>query len=384
MPVPKEYEGREQSYLKHEVLKHYLSRWGPKLASIGRSRRVKLWYVDCFAGPWEAQSTTLADTSIAIGLTELKAAATSWANAHVEIGALFVEPDRDAFSRLNDYLRLHSSTIDVQAFNGEFGGHVDEIDRRIGNDPAFLFVDPTGWKGAAMKFIAPLARRNLRDVLVNVMTNDIQRFHHDPRPFLRAQMQDFFGLNSDKVIEKLDEEGLIEFNRDRLKQVCDLAFAADLAVPHPTHNRTKFRLVVGGHDKEVLRVFREAEEHVIGGMANEIRDDAMRRKRERTSGNLEMAFGPATEEDRRYEAARSRGEHVAADSILAAVRNGPVRFDALWPPILERQHLTVAALGDVVGNLRGQGRINVNGWGHRQKKPKDEQIIRASDGPTRP
>jgi protein gp37 len=39
---------------------------------------------------------------------------------------------------------------------GEFGAHVSTIQELIGTDPAFLFVDPNGWKGAAMTYIAPL------------------------------------------------------------------------------------------------------------------------------------------------------------------------------------------------------------------------------------
>jgi three-Cys-motif partner protein len=376
MPVPKEYEGREQSYLKHEVLKHYLSRWGTKLASIGRTRRVKLWFVDCFAGPWEAQSTELSDTSIAIGLSELKTAAAAWKNAAVEVGALFVESDKAAFQRLSAYLAEHSGNIDTHAWNGEFGAHVDDIDRRIGSDPAFLFVDPTGWNGAAMKYIAPLAKKRFRDVLVNVMTGHVLRFHHDRREALRAQMQSFFGLESDASINKLDEEALITFYRERLKLVCGLSYAADLAVPHPTDKRTKFRLVVGGHDKEVMRVFREAEEKVIGHLAAEVREEAKRKKREVKSRALEFSFGPPAAADERYEDARERGEAAAEAAVLAMVARAPLRFEEVWPVVLESQHLTVAGLGSIVANLQAQGRVVIDGWTARKRKPDDGQLIR--------
>ena len=65
MAIPVEYQGREQSYLKHRFLKDYLDAWGHKL---GKTKR-KLWYVDCFAGPWGSKSPDLTDTSIATALS---------------------------------------------------------------------------------------------------------------------------------------------------------------------------------------------------------------------------------------------------------------------------------------------------------------------------
>ncbi len=92
--MPPEYEGREQSYLKHRVLKEYLVEWGIKVGSIARSGKpVTLWYVDCFSGPWTSQAQNLEDTSIHIGLHALEAAADVWREAghRVETRAIFVE-----------------------------------------------------------------------------------------------------------------------------------------------------------------------------------------------------------------------------------------------------------------------------------------------------
>ncbi len=69
MPAGEEhYRGREQSYLKHRLLKHYVEGWAQKMASMGRRRPVRMWYIDAFAGPWEAADPELEDTSIATGL----------------------------------------------------------------------------------------------------------------------------------------------------------------------------------------------------------------------------------------------------------------------------------------------------------------------------
>ena len=68
MDLPAEYLDREQTFFKHQVLRHYLRSWSQKLASVSRTgRAVHLWYVDCFAGPWESRTDDRSDTSVAIG-----------------------------------------------------------------------------------------------------------------------------------------------------------------------------------------------------------------------------------------------------------------------------------------------------------------------------
>src|SRR5688572_29302064 len=146
--VPAEYLGREQSWLKHRVLQEYLVPWAIKLASVARSRSIKIWYVDCFAGPWQSAPDDLADPSGAIGLEALRAAQGAWKEqgAVVEVGAVFVEKSKRAFERLSQHIEAFRPEIDVRALAGEFGDHVSSIDQIIGRDAAFVLVDPTGWK----------------------------------------------------------------------------------------------------------------------------------------------------------------------------------------------------------------------------------------------
>ncbi|HYO71349.1 MAG TPA: three-Cys-motif partner protein TcmP, partial [Archangium sp.] len=179
MKIPDEYKGREQTYLKHRVLSEYVHAWAQKWASTSRGRgAVRLWYVDCFAGPWQAQDEALEDTSVAIGLDALQEAATRWGQ-QVGLSAIFVEKDKRSFTRLVDFLKKRSGPVEVHALPGEFGHYIDKINELIQDDPAFLFVDPTGWKGVGMSNIAPLARVQGRDVLINVMFNHINRFKND-------------------------------------------------------------------------------------------------------------------------------------------------------------------------------------------------------------
>jgi three-Cys-motif partner protein len=378
MDIPAQYEGREQSYLKHRVLEEYLLAWGHKLGSLAQRRRVRLCYVDGFAGPWQANDAALADTSIAIGLGALEAAAATWRDKGfpIEVDAYFVEKDARSFASLERFLRERAGVIRARAFRGEFGAHVDEIRRLLGSDPGFIFVDPTGWKGAAMRFISPLlADSQQRDVLVNVMFDHINRFKDDPRRFLREQMREFFGLADSEMPAALSEEGLFALYRSRLKTQCGIEHAADLAIPHPTMERTKFRLVVGGHNPKVLRVFRDVERKVIGAEAASIRDRAAVRAVEQKTGQMSLlATPPAT--DTHYESLHAEARVEAPRAVLALLgRGASIEFGKLWPSMLEVHHLTRTELGQLVWAMSKRGEIRIIGLKPTERSMKDEHVL---------
>lgn len=378
MLVPPEYQGREQSYLKHRILEGYLLGWGHALGSGSARGRVRLCYVDGFAGPWQAKDAELKDTSIAIGLDALEAAAKTWRERgnQIEIDAYFVEKDKAAFAALESYLANRKGVVRVKAFAGEFGEHVGDIRRYLGKDPGFIFVDPTGWKGAAMHFIAPLlADARQRDVLVNVMFDHINRFKDAPHEFLREQMRDFFGLGSRDMPEGLDEEALFALYRRQLKAQCGVQYAADLAIPHPTFERTKFRLVVGGNNPKVLELFRDLERKIIGAEAAVVRDAATARAQTAKSGQLSLLAAPPVR-DARYESLRKRAVDQAPRDLLARLAGGAsLEFETLWPELLENHHLTRTELGKLVWEMRKAGVIQIRNVAPGERSVKDEHLL---------
>jgi hypothetical protein len=64
MEIPKNYHGREQAFVKHQLLKTYLLR----LFMIIGQHQNNIRYVDCFSGPWQEENDDLQDTSIGIAL----------------------------------------------------------------------------------------------------------------------------------------------------------------------------------------------------------------------------------------------------------------------------------------------------------------------------
>jgi hypothetical protein len=227
-----------------------------------------------------------------------------------------------------------------------------------------------------MRFIAPLlAGAPKRDVLVNVMFDHINRFKDDSRTFLRNQMRDFFGLEDGDLPEALGEEELFALYRSRLKSECGVRYAADLAIPHPTDARTKFRLVVGGNNPKVLELFRDIERKVIGAEAASVRDDAASRARVAKTGQLTLlSTPPAT--DPRYASLHSRGREEAPRELLARLATGEaIEFAALWPGLLEAHHITRTELGQLVWKMYEEGEVRIVNVKPRQRSVKDEHIL---------
>ncbi len=209
-----------------------------------------------------------------------------------------------------------------------------------------------------MRFIAPLVRGpGPRDVLVNVMYDLLNWQKDRVADHVREQMRDFFSVDPPTG---QDEDELFEFYRQQLKSKCGLQHAADVSVPHPTHDRSKFHLVVGGKNPAVLHVFREVEKQILGSAAAQIRDEAVRRAEEERTRQLTLLVAPE-EVDRRYKVVHDRDIQLAEGDILKRLSAGPVTFGELWPEILERRHLTERDLAKLVGLLRKERRLVITG-----------------------
>jgi three-Cys-motif partner protein len=89
MVAIQDYQGREQSYVKHVFLERYLERLVHKTAS----SYDHIVYVDGFAGPWQSASERFQDTSFGIALNALRQAKATWkaASRDVKMSAYLVE-----------------------------------------------------------------------------------------------------------------------------------------------------------------------------------------------------------------------------------------------------------------------------------------------------
>lgn len=172
-----EYAGREQSQVKHFILRQYLKRF----ARIIGSQWNTITYVDCFSGPWESKTADLSDTSFAIALQELRDAQTTLAQRKksLNIRCLFLEEQAKRYSRLAKYCQKQSDVV-IETQNASMLDAIpqiaDFIERGGSNSFPFIFIDPTGWTGFDHDRLRPLLRQPQGEVLVNFMTEHIRRF----------------------------------------------------------------------------------------------------------------------------------------------------------------------------------------------------------------
>ncbi len=373
--IPPEYRGREQTFLKHMVLREYLSSWVQKLGRTGRpGETVQLWYVDCFAGPWQAKGQQLEDTSIAIGLGALDEALES-PGLNVAASAIFIERESGPFRQLKTFLLDRESKVTTLTLHGEFGDYVDEINSHVADDPAFIFIDPTGWKGVGMGFVVPLLQRARRDVLVNVMFNYVNRFKGDSREFLRTQMGEFFGLDDASGLKEKTELELMEIYRTKLKEHSGSKYSLYIAIPHSIRDRTWFYLVVAGSNPALVQLFRRVEAKVVGAVAGEVRGDAMRRASD-ARGQGAFHFGDRLPDHRYEKLNRAALEAVPAEIERMLGESNGIQFHDLWPHVLERHHITLAELGKLIVTMHMDGRLRVEGMKGNERTPKNRHWIR--------
>jgi three-Cys-motif partner protein len=164
------YEGREQTLVKHFILRNYLFR----LAIIVGSWRKAINYIDCFSGPWNVRGENYEDSSFGIALAELRKARGTLAARSIalKLRCFFLEQDPNAFLKLSAFGEK-ATDVEVVTNNKRLEDAVEDIltfHRRAVSGFPFIFIDPTGWTGFPLNTIRPLLNLKPGEVLINFMT----------------------------------------------------------------------------------------------------------------------------------------------------------------------------------------------------------------------
>ena len=362
------YQGREQTAVKHFILERYLERF----AHIIGSHWSTLTYIDCFSGPWQAQSEGLRDTSFSIALRQLRAARDTYKQKgrRIKLRCLFLEKDSDAYARLKAFAE-QVTDAEIRTINSPFEDAIPELVKfaRAGGKDSFpfVFIDPKGWSGIAIRTIEPLVRLQPGEVLINFMTDPIRRFVESPQESTQQSFEDLFGTT--KYQDRLRglrgqelEDAVIALYSESLREVGNFEYVCSAAILYPEIDKTYFNLLYASRHFRGAQVFKEAEQKASQFMENQ-RAKAAARKRERQSGNLPLFAGSATEKTRHLEGLRKLYLRQAQGSLLSAFQNEKrieydrafadcVRFPLVWERDLKgwvkewsRQKLDVVGLG---------------------------------------
>lgn len=266
--IPHEYAGREQAYVKHRLLESYLF----KLFMIVGKHHELISYIDCFAGPWTEGSEKLEGTSISISLRIMSMCTESLKKAgrNVRFRALFIEKDRDAYSKLESFLEADNSGVETTSYNGEFFHLRQKIREWAGTSGfAFFFIDPFGWKDIIdSETLQPLFQRPNAEYLVNFMLDFLRRTKgigvHAPDIIkVFGETPNFEGLS---VKEK--EKILVSLYQRNLKAAFPPSsrrpMSVSVPVLYPVKDRTMYHLVyLTRHPLGIVKFMDASEESDI-------------------------------------------------------------------------------------------------------------------------
>lgn len=205
MEIDKAYEGREHSLIKHELLKGYLE---ALLSIVGVTGVREFTYIDCFAGPWGDDSTSLSGTSIAISLEILAKVRETLARTHniqgLKFQVIYVEESKKRHKQLSEYLMQNCPTdITYHTLHGDYWVQQDEILRLCGDRSfAFFFVDPMGWLDVGIPKLTKLLQRPKSEFLITFMYDFLNRAIG--MPDYRRQVSQMLGNLGDLDYEQLD------------------------------------------------------------------------------------------------------------------------------------------------------------------------------------
>lgn len=353
------YADREQTLVKHTILKKYLAAFA-RIIGFGWQ---SVTYVDCFSGPWSSHSAALADTSPGIAIKELRDAQ-AWLKARkrvLHLNSLFIEEDPGAFAKLKGFL-IEQKDIRASALPRRFEDSALEIQKFIRQSGqrnfTFFFIDPTGWKSIAIPTLEPLLKVRPSEVLINFMTSHVRRWVFTE------------GLGFDKIFVRSDyknalaglsgidlDDAMTSLYADEIAAAGDFKFTSRAVVLSPTKDSEHYSLIYASRKPKGFEVFKDVERTSMIEM-EQLRASAHQRKRLTRSGQSELFPAAAMHQSRYFNSLRSRYIGQATAAILREIKlkGGLNLFDAMeiatrfplvWKPDIREWKDETAAAGGI-------------------------------------
>jgi three-Cys-motif partner protein len=375
------YAGREPAYVKHTFLDKYL----PALIGRVASKYDCFVYIDGFAGPWKSVTgETFDDTSFGIALKAMTAQKILYARRgrDVKMKAFLVEKDERTFEALKGAVSAYPK-IECTPLRGEMEDHVELLHRQIPSGAfSFVLIDPKGFPD--MERIMPLIQRPCTEALVNFMFDFANRFAGTT---LIPALEKWLSSDGDRLwrseVERLSsqtrEDRLEELAVEKLRSRAEYTFSPVISVDKPVSDRTLYKLIYLTRHTAGLKVFRDSEHGTLEAQA-QARSVAKADSRAAKSGMGDLFAGaseiPSDRSSLRLKSGEEQGKSKLLDALAAAGATG-IRWQDVWPTILNSTVITSSRLGRIANELRKNGVLEAPGWpSERQIIPKDDQLLR--------
>lgn len=372
------YRGREQTQVKHAILREYLERF----AHIIGFKWDTITYVDCFSGPWNVRSDELKDSSFSIALHELRKARDTHRQRgqQLRLRCMFLEKERGPFARLKAFAD-NVKDAEVVALNQELTSAINDVRdfiRQGGtNSFPFIFIDPTGWKGFEMGLIAPLLRLRPCEVLINFMTDYIRRFIDHPDEATREQFAALFGSGDYKTrVQKLTdpkdrEDELFRAYAENVRETGSFNYTCAAIILYPEIDRPFFHLIYATRNRKGVEVFKNAEKQAMGVMAA-TRAKAKQTKRVKKTSQPELFSDPPDAAP--IELLRRRYLNRAQDQIRQMWGAKPsLPYDEAWDVALSYPLVWESDLKEWIGEWKNADMLRIDGMKPGQRVPKLEE-----------
>ncbi len=263
-PRIEDYQGREQSFIKHLFLNKYLESAAYKLLQ-GRSPIFN--FVDAFAGPWRVSDTDkYSDASFSQAIETLdsvRRTLTDKGCPGFKVRFRFCERDPASVVKLQQFAAQRPA-FDILVFTGLFEDNLDRIRSACRDGFTFTFIDPTGWNVESDK-VFDFLRDVKGEFLFNFMAEEVNRhagwdgveksvgrFLADPdwRPAFEALPD---GSIETKILQLL---------KSKMKEARAAKYLPDMAIQKPRKTQIKMRLILGTHNPIGVEVFRDIQKKV--------------------------------------------------------------------------------------------------------------------------
>lgn len=368
------YDEREQTLVKHEILRNYLL---PFALIIGQ-RHSSITYVDCFSGPWQSRAEDYSDTSFGIAIEQLKAARSqvaSMGKSRPRLRAFFIEQDKSAYARLEAYLATVTD-IEIVSRNCRFEDCVGDIMRFIAGDPntfPFFLIDPKGWT-IPLDTIRPLLMATPGESLIMFMTEYIRRFMNHPDKGVRDGFDAMYGEAgiAAKFASLSGQErdfALLSEYQSRVQKAGNFEYCSAATVLNPRKDRTHFNLVYLTRHQRGIEKFKDSERRAMKVM--EETRAAISQKAYQEQGQISFFEPSEMGESKYYVSLRNSSLQrldQAIDDFLK--KDALVSYDTVWDAAMRLPLIWPTDVSYRVTALAKTGCIEVLGLAPGTRVPK--------------
>ena len=371
------YDGREQTLVKHFMLRTYLLR----LALIVGPWSKAINYIDCLSGPWNVRGENYEDSSFGIATTELRKVRKKLAERSMNLGlrCFFLEQDPSAYAKLETFAKTLSD-IHVETKNKRLENAVGDIvafHRRAATAFPFVFIDPTGWTGFPLSVIRPLLQLKPGEVLINFMTWHARRFigTEQERENFDALYGDgswrgeLAGLSGDQR-----DDAMVRLYAERVQKAGDYSYVCYTPVLHREEDNTYFHLIYASRHEKGVEVFKDAERQAVSVMERK-RGEAQQARR--TADGQSLLFGSEQMHDPAYYSGL-RGVYLdrAKREVQAAFERQSLRdYDEAWRLAMKHPLVWERDLKEWIAVWRKEGRMDAFGLSSKEVPKRGTQTL---------